>query len=101
MAILHDDRMTAVHASVSPIWDSPLRLCDRAAWQELDSEEGRRGPFSGGHYGPTFNREVLEAGHTWEDLQAFTREISDEYLFLEILNNFGVAVLKCSFIQEP
>ena len=37
MAILHDQRMTAVHASVSPIWDSPLRLCDRAAWDKLES----------------------------------------------------------------
>lgn len=96
MAILHDDRMTAVHASVSPIWDSPLRLCDRAAWQELDSQEGRRGPFSGGHYGPTFNREVLEAGHTWEDLQAFTREISDAVFIsrnLKQLRRRGVEML--------
>ena len=96
MAILHDDRMTAVHATVSPIWDSPLRLCDRAAWKELDSQEGRRGPFSGGHYGPTFNREVLEQGHTWEDLQTFTREISDEVFISRNLKNLrrrGVAML--------
>ena len=96
MAILHDDRMTAVHATVSPIWDSPLRLCDRAAWKELDSQEGRRGPFSGGHYGPTFNREVLEQGHTWEDLQTFTREISDEVFISRNLKNLrrrGVEML--------
>ena len=96
MAILHDDRMTAVHATVSPIWDSPLRLCDRAAWKELDSQEGRRGPFSGGHYGPTFNREVLEQGHTWEDLQTFTREISDEVFIsrnLKHLRRRGVEML--------
>ena len=36
MAIIHDQRMTAVHASVSPIWDSPLRLCDREAWDTLE-----------------------------------------------------------------
>ncbi len=77
MAILHDDRMTAVHAAVSPIWDSPLRLCDRAAWDELEAQPGRRGGFSGGHFGPNFNRATLAAGHTWEDLQRFTREISD------------------------
>ena len=35
VAIIHDKRMTAVHAGVSPIWDSPLRLCDRKAWDEL------------------------------------------------------------------
>ncbi|MDA7938014.1 hypothetical protein N9B71_03025 [Pirellulales bacterium] len=96
MAIVHDDRMTAVHATVSPIWDSPLRLCDRAAWKELDSQEGRRGPFSGGHYGPTFNEEVLEEGHTWEDLQVFTREISDEVFIsrnLKQLRRRGVEML--------
>jgi hypothetical protein len=78
MAILHDDRMTAVHATVSPIWDSPLRLCDRAAWDELESQPGRRGGFSGGHFGPNFNRAVLGAGYTWKDLQKFTRGISDD-----------------------
>jgi hypothetical protein len=78
MAILHDERMTAVHATVSPIWDSPLRLCDRAAWDELESQPGRRGGFSGGHFGPIFNRAALAAGHTWKDLQKFTRDISDD-----------------------
>ena len=78
MAILHDERMTAVHATVSPIWDSPLRLCDRAAWDELESQPGRRGGFSGGHFGPNFNRAALAAGHTWKDLQKFTRDISDD-----------------------
>jgi hypothetical protein len=78
MAILHDERMTAVHATVSPIWDSPLRLCDRVAWNELESQPGRRGGFSGGHFGPNFNRAVLAAGHTWKDLQDFTRHISDD-----------------------
>ena len=43
MAILHDERMTAVHATVSPIWDSPLRWCDRKAWDDLESQPGRRG----------------------------------------------------------
>ncbi len=78
MAILHDKRMTAVHATVSPIWDSPLRLCDREAWNELESQPGRKGGFSGGHFGPNFHRAVLAAGHTWTDLQRFTREISDD-----------------------
>jgi len=77
MAILHDDRMTAVHASVSPIWDSPLRLCDQAAWDELEAAVGPlQHPFLGGHFGPIFNRGALAAGHTWEDLQRFARDIS-------------------------
>lgn len=78
MAILHDHRMTAVHAAVSPIWDSPLRLCDREAWDELESQPGRRSMFSGGNFGPNFNRAALEAGHTWLDLQNFTADIADE-----------------------
>ena len=96
MAILHDERMTAVHATVSPIWDSPLRLCDRAAWNELESQPGRRGGFSGGHFGPNFNRAVLAAGHTWKDLQKFTRDISDEVFIsrnLKQLRQRGVEML--------
>lgn len=78
MAILHDDRMTAVHASVSPIWDSPLRLCDRNAWDELEAEHGPiRHAFLGGHFGPIFNRQVLDAGHSWKDLEQFAADISD------------------------
>jgi len=96
MAILHDERMTAVHATVSPIWDSPLRLCDRAAWEELESQPGRRGGFAGGHFGPCFNRAVLAAGHTWEDLQDFTRNISDDVFIsrnLDQLRRRGVEML--------
>jgi hypothetical protein len=79
MAIIHDDRMTAVHASVSPIWDSPLRMCDTKAWEELKAEHGEfRHPFLGGHYGPIYNRHALEAGRSWEDLQKLARQISDD-----------------------
>ena len=78
MAILHDHRMTAVHATVSPIWDSPLRLCVRKAWDELESQPGRRGMFSGGNFGPVFNRAALAAGHTWSDLEKFTANIADD-----------------------
>ncbi|PHS17435.1 MAG: hypothetical protein COA78_03030 [Blastopirellula sp.] len=78
MAILHDDRMTAVHAGVSPIWDSPLRLCDDKAWAELKEEAGEfRHPFLGGHYGPTSNRSAIEAGRSWEDLKKLAHDISD------------------------
>ena len=85
MAILHDDRMTAVHASVSPNLESPLRLCDREAWDELESQPGRRGGFTGGHFGPNFNRGVLAAGYQWTDLQSFTQRISDDVF---IASNF-------------
>lgn len=77
MAIIHDERMTAVHATVSPIWDSPLRLCERHAWQSLEAAEPLRHAFLGGHFGPNYNRAALAAGRSWEDLQAFAASVSD------------------------
>lgn len=96
MAIIHDERMTAVHATVSPIWDSPLRLNDEKAWKELRDQPGRRGGFTGGHFGPNFNQRVLDAGGTWKDLQNFTREISDQVFIsrnLKALRKRGIDML--------
>ena len=78
MAIIHDNRMTALHATVSPIWDSPLRLCDTGTWERHLSGGGQQRGFSGGHFGPNFNQRALDAGHTWKELQEFTRGISDQ-----------------------
>ena len=78
MAIIHDNRMTALHATVSPIWDSPLRLCDTGSWERHLSGGGQQRGFSGGHFGPNFNQRALDAGHTWKELQEFTRGISDQ-----------------------
>jgi len=78
MAIIHDKRMTALHAAVSPIWDSPLRLCDREAWDRHLAIGGQQRGFSGGHFGPNSNQRALDAGHTWKDLQTFAKEISDQ-----------------------
>ena len=78
LAIIHDERMTAVFAGVSPIWDSPLRMCDRRAWDELEAVSGPLSHrFLGGHPGPVFNRQALAAGRSWEDLQAFAASVSD------------------------
>ena len=96
MAIIHDERMTAVHATVSPIWDSPLRLNDEDAWKELRAQPGRRGGFTGGHFGPNFNERVLDAGGTWKDLQNFASDISDHVFIsrnLEALRKRGVDML--------
>ena len=38
VAIIWDERITALHASVSPIYDSPLRLCERNAWDQLKED---------------------------------------------------------------
>ncbi|MEO2019245.1 MAG: hypothetical protein ABGZ53_33340 [Fuerstiella sp.] len=85
--LILDPRTTAVHATVSPIWDSPLRLCDETAWEELRTFNQRyvdsiteytgkggperllRHPFLGGTFGPIYNRKALAAGHSWSDLQ--------------------------------
>ncbi len=96
MAIIHDKRMTAVHATVSPIWDSPLRLNDDDAWKELRAQPGRRGGFTGGHFGPNFNERVLDAGGTWKELQNFVRDISDHVFIsrnLKALRKRGVDML--------
>ena len=96
MAIIHDERITAVHATVSPIWDSPLRLNDDDAWKELRAQPGRRGGFTGGHFGPNFNEDVLDAGGTWKDLQNFARDISDNVFISRNLNTLrkrGVEML--------
>ena len=96
VAIIHDKRMTAVHASVSPIWDSPLRLCDRKAWDELRKfnesyveKLKRKDPrlrtsrllrhaFLGGTYGPVYNDEALDAGNKWKDLEALAARMADQ-----------------------
>ena len=96
VAIIHDERMTAVHATVSPIWDSPLRLNDEDAWEVLRAQSGKRGGFTGGHFGPNFNQRVLDAGGTWKDLQNFARDISDDVFIsrnLKALRKRGVDML--------
>ena len=97
--LILDPRTTAVHATVSPIWDSPLRMCDKAAWEELrtfnqryvegitdDTGKGGperllRHPFLGGTFGPIYNRRALAAGHSWADLQR-TAELVADHVFV-------------------
>ncbi|MCP4171543.1 MAG: hypothetical protein GY758_12305 [Fuerstiella sp.] len=97
--LIQDPRTTAVHASVSPIWDSPLRMCDEEAWAGLrafnqryvdgitkDTGKGGperllRHPFLGGTFGPIYNRRALAAGHSWEDLQK-TAELVADHVFV-------------------
>ncbi|MEM0968394.1 MAG: hypothetical protein AAGJ31_03505, partial [Verrucomicrobiota bacterium] len=79
MAILHDDRLTAVFGQVSPIWESPLRLFDRTAWDALEAQWGPvTHRFLGGHFGPNFHREALRAGQSWEELEQFAEDYSDQ-----------------------
>ncbi len=89
-----DDRTSAVHGGVSPIWDSPLRLCDEVQWEKLhsynksyadsvqSSGKASRGrllehPFLGGTYGPIYNKRALAAGHSWEELKSLAEAMAD------------------------
>jgi len=88
VAIICDERITALHASVSPIYDSPLRLCDLTAWDELEKDnrvyvqaEAVNHFFLGGTFGPIYNAAALEAGHSWEDIRQLALQMAD-YIFI-------------------
>jgi hypothetical protein len=84
VSLIHDERMTAIHASRSPIWDSPLRMGDKKAWEALNIEDQEyahrngldtkladritRHAFRGGLFGPDYNPAALAKGHNWDDL---------------------------------
>ena len=112
VALIHDDRLTAVFAGVSPIWESPLRLCDEKAWGELRKANAdyaksigadrslttrlSRSPFLGGTYGPVYNRQAMEKGNAWEDLQDLASRMADQIFIsrnLDQLNKRGVDML--------
>ncbi|MEM7456561.1 MAG: hypothetical protein AAF456_19610 [Planctomycetota bacterium] len=97
MAVIHDERITAVFAAVSPIWDSPLRNFDRSAWDSLQQNYGPIDhPFLGGHFGPAFHRQTLAAGKRWEDLEAFAERTAEAAFIsrnMEKLNERGVDLL--------
>jgi len=78
VALICDHRITAQHSTVAPIWDSPLRLCDRDAWDQLEKEYKENHFFLGGTFGPNYNRAALEAGHSWEDIQKLARGLADQ-----------------------
>jgi len=106
VSIIHDKRMTALHAGVSPIWESPLRLCDRAAWDQLNAynrayarkhglntERVLHHGFLGGTFGPVYNRNAIRAGRRWEDLQKLANRLADHIFIsrnLDKLRSRGV-----------
>ena len=101
VAIIHDTRITALHASVSTPWESPLRLCDRKAWDQLNAFNKHDGiktkhAFLGGTFGPNFNDEALAAGHSWKDLQQLAGRVADDIFIsrnLQSLDARGVDML--------
>ena len=93
VAIINDERITAQHATISPIYDSPLRLCDSSAWNILKKENEVyaetvpfRKLFQGGTFGPVYNDAALEAGHSTEDIQQLALQLAD---FIFISRNLG------------
>lgn len=112
VALIQDDRLTAVFAGVSPIWDSPLRLCETKAWDDLRKANAdyakslradrslttrlSRDPFLGGTYGPVYNRQAMERGNSWEDLQTLASTMADQVFVsrnLKQLEKRGVDML--------
>ncbi|MEM7368608.1 MAG: hypothetical protein AAF587_08380 [Bacteroidota bacterium] len=103
VAMIVDERITAQHARISPIYDSPLRLCDPSAWTELKKENtvypetnafAKR--FQGGTFGPVYNAEALKAGHSWEAIRKLALQLADDLFIsrnLEKLGQRGVDLL--------
>ncbi|MBH53159.1 MAG: hypothetical protein CMI18_02300 [Opitutaceae bacterium] len=93
MALIHDNRLTAVHATVSPIWASPLRLSAEGAWEKmkqadlayveahgLDAAEKDKifnHAFRGGYFGPEYVSFAMAQGRTWKDLKDFAKSLAD------------------------
>lgn len=101
VALIVDKRLTALHATVSPPWESPLRLCDKNAWEALNAynqndSKFKPNVFLGGTFGPIYNKEALEAGHNWTDLQQLALRLSNQIFIsknLAQLENRGVDLL--------
>ena len=83
VAIIVDTRLSALHASVSPPWESPLRLCDPQAWEALNTynqndPDFKPHNFLGGTFGPSYTKEAIAAGHNWENIRKLANRISDQ-----------------------
>lgn len=93
VSLIHDRRLMALHASRSPIWDSPLRMGDEEAWEALNiadqsfahreglDEKGRtritQHIFRGGYFGPNIKPDAIAQGHSWETLKSLADQMAD------------------------
>lgn len=96
LAIIHDERITAVHASVSPIWESPLRLADADVWKDYAPGQNA---FLGGHYGPSYHKAALASGKSWDDLRDFANRLAPS-TFVS-LNHERLVERGCEFLFHP
>ncbi|MHC5191375.1 MAG: carboxylesterase family protein [Planctomycetota bacterium] len=114
VSLISDERITALFSEVGTISDSPIRLCDRKAWDALEAhnksffEKVERGEirlererefftgFIGGTFGSNYNYKALEAGHSWDDIRKLALEMAD-YIFvtrnMDQLTERGVEML--------
>ena len=66
----------------------------------MESQPGRRGGFTGGHFGPNFNRGVWRRDINGQIFRVSLREsLMSSSQAISI--HFGVEVLKCFSILEP
>ncbi|VGO16396.1 hypothetical protein PDESU_04987 [Pontiella desulfatans] len=101
VALIHDERITAQHGTVSPLWESPLRLCDSKAWNRLrdyNKQAGVKRPhrFLGGTYGPVYNEDALRLGRSWAELEQLAGEMADAVFIsknFQALEKRGAALL--------
>ena len=86
VAIIVDERITGLYATVSPLYDTPIRLCDEQALDRINSEDKvytqktgkQKTSFSTGHYGPNFYPATINAGHTMAELKEFANQMADD-----------------------
>ena len=106
VALIADTRFSALHASVSPPWESPLRLCDPKAWEALN-RYNRNDPdfkpynFLGGTFGPNYTKEAIAAGHSWEDIRKLANRISDQIFISRNLTQLANETLIFYFTLNP
>ena len=101
LALIHDDRLTAVHATVSPVWDSPLRLVNEEAMREYEALAGdnKEHRFLAGHFGPNYNYQALRAGRSWEELRKFAEDVSGQVFISRNLE--ALRARKVDMFLEP
>jgi hypothetical protein len=99
VALICDERITAQHSTVGPIWDSPLRLCDRDAWDRLEENHEEDHFFLGGTFGPIYNQAALDAGHSWEDLEKLAQRVADQIFISRNLDQ--LAARKVDMLFHP
>ncbi|WP_281613415.1 hypothetical protein [Flammeovirga sp. SubArs3] len=98
IAVIHDKRITAVHAGVSPYATSGIRMRDKTLFEKAEKENEqylekhqikKSNRFLGGFYGPSFIEKSLAAGHTWKELEQFAQQYYKEVFIAENMDQLN------------